>query len=166
MTESELFQKAHKIHLHSMQIRNYILRGKMKEQKWEGCTQEPTLPQVRAMLMLHMGGPSTLKQLATALNISHPSASQMVDRLVDMGCVLRQQNPEDRRQIVLELSDTAQECVQAHEEAIVNQIKTLLLQMKPEFVDRWVELAEYMNEILTQNPELGINKKDLAIDHD
>lgn len=165
MTQSDLFQKAHIIHLHSMRIRNYILRGKVKDQKWEGCCPEPTLPQLRAMLVLHMSGPSTLKQLASCLDISHPSASQMVDRLVDLGLVLREQNPDDRRQVILRLSEKAQSGVQAHEDAIVNQIKTLLSQMEPAFVERWVELAEYMSTILNLYPDLGINQKELS-DHE
>ncbi|MGF1572586.1 MAG: MarR family winged helix-turn-helix transcriptional regulator [Sumerlaeia bacterium] len=165
MTNPELTKKAHLIHLHSLRFRNYILRGNVKDLKWEGCCPEPTLPQMRAMLVLHMSGPCTLKQLAFSLNISHPSASQMIDRLVDMGLVSREQNPEDRRQIILSLSDQAQAGVKAHEDSIVNQITTLLEKMEPDFVERWVELAEYMGTILDLNPDLGITQKDI-LEHD
>jgi DNA-binding MarR family transcriptional regulator len=59
------------------------------------CSQSPA--QLHVMGVLHEVGPITLSHLATRLGISPPSASAMVDRMVDGGLVERVRGEEDRR---------------------------------------------------------------------
>lgn len=158
---SDLEKKAKTIHRHSLRIRNYMLRGRMNmPESKEPCKQEPTFPQIKAMLMLHMSGPSTLKSFAGALDISHPSASQMVDRLVEMNMVTRLQDPDDRRRVVIDLTEMSRQYVEAHENSIVLQITNLMNKMDPKYVDTWVELAEHISEVLAENPDLGIPQEE------
>jgi len=153
---SELLQKARTIHRHLIRFRNYVLRGDGPANVWKKEGFEPTIPQIRAMMMLHMAGKSTLKNLASALDISHPSASQMVDRLVEMDMVNRVQDPEDRRRVMLTLSEPAKRCMEEHEKAILCKIVLLMEQMDPKVVDQWEHLANHLTDILDQHPDLGI----------
>ncbi len=59
------------------------------------CNQSPA--QLHVVGVLHDVGPMTVSQLATRLAISVPSASAMVDRMVDAGLVGRARSEEDRR---------------------------------------------------------------------
>ncbi|HEY8756129.1 MAG TPA: MarR family transcriptional regulator [Candidatus Dormibacteraeota bacterium] len=59
------------------------------------CNQSPA--QLHVLGVLHEVGPMTVSQLATRLAISVPSASAMVDRMVDAGLVGRARSEEDRR---------------------------------------------------------------------
>jgi DNA-binding MarR family transcriptional regulator len=59
------------------------------------CNQSPA--QLHVMGVLHEVGPITVSHLAGRLGISPPSASAMVDRMVDGGLVERVRGEEDRR---------------------------------------------------------------------
>lgn len=53
------------------------------------------------------GGKVTIGDLAERLLIRHHSAVELVNRLVEAGLVRRMANPDDNRQVILELTDTA-----------------------------------------------------------
>jgi DNA-binding MarR family transcriptional regulator len=60
-----------------------------------------TIPQVKAILHIFGRGRCTVGELAQGLNVSMPTASELVDRLVDDGLVERGVNPADRRQVLV-----------------------------------------------------------------
>jgi DNA-binding MarR family transcriptional regulator len=66
---------------------------------WLGL--ELTMGQLKAMMALVVHGPQSLGALARALGIGEPSASLLVDRLVDHGMVTREPDTVDRRRILL-----------------------------------------------------------------
>lgn len=60
-----------------------------------------SLPQVKALGYLGTHGRCSVGELATGLGASMPSASELVDRLVERGLVEREVNPRDRRQVLV-----------------------------------------------------------------
>ena len=60
-----------------------------------------TMGQLKAMMALVAHGPLSLGVLARTLGIGEPSASLLVDRLVDHGMLMRESDPADRRRILL-----------------------------------------------------------------
>ncbi|HSP65136.1 MAG TPA: MarR family transcriptional regulator [Candidatus Deferrimicrobium sp.] len=60
------------------------------------CGQSPAQVHVLGVLR-EVGAPVTVSHLATRLGISPPSASAIVDRMVDGGLVARERSEEDRR---------------------------------------------------------------------
>lgn len=63
-----------------------------------------TLPQFRLLVVLHEWGPLKLAALAVRLNVNPSTAMRMVDRLTAAGLVSRQPNPQDRREVSLDLT--------------------------------------------------------------
>jgi len=67
-----------------------------------GSTSRPplcvdlSLPQFNTLNVILEHGTVTIKELAEALHVSAPSASAMVDRLVEMGLAVREQGQEAR----------------------------------------------------------------------
>jgi DNA-binding MarR family transcriptional regulator len=53
--------------------------------------------QVNALMRLHYGGASGVSEIAEHTSISNAAASQMVDRLFQMGLIERTESPDDRR---------------------------------------------------------------------
>lgn len=51
---------------------------------------------------LHRGGPTTASVLAGRVGLTPGSASRMIDRLAEAGCVKRVPDPHDRRRILIE----------------------------------------------------------------
>lgn len=64
-----------------------------------------SVPQIKALGFLSHRAPCTVGELANGLGIAMATASEAVDRLVERGLVVRQANPADRRQVMLELTD-------------------------------------------------------------
>lgn len=81
----------------------------------------------------------TLKQLAGKLSVSPAAASEMVENLVKKGLIVRLQNPEDRRSILIDFSGETKEKLQA-----VNR-----------FLDRTV--GEIMKDFTAEEQALFIN---------
>lgn len=63
-----------------------------------------TLPQIGALHVLQFAGPRSVSELTEELGLSLSATSHLVQRLVEMGLVLRQEDARDRRQKVLTLS--------------------------------------------------------------
>ncbi len=66
-----------------------------------------TLPQVKALIYLYNNGERSMSELALGLAVSLPSASELVDRLIDRGLVGKTVDPADRRRVLIALSDSA-----------------------------------------------------------
>ena len=66
-----------------------------------------TLPQVKALIYLYNNGERSMSELASGLAVSLPSASELVDRLIDRGLVGKSIDPADRRRVLIALTDPA-----------------------------------------------------------
>lgn len=70
---------------------------------------ELTFAQTRALFMLAARKELTVSQLAKLLGVGNPTASILVQQLVERGLVTRTEGTSDRRQTVLRLSAQGQE---------------------------------------------------------
>jgi DNA-binding MarR family transcriptional regulator len=66
---------------------------------------------IAAMMSLAIAGPATVSELGTRLNISTAHASLVVGELARSGVVEREHRPDDRRHVVVRLSDAARPAV-------------------------------------------------------
>jgi len=103
---------------------------------------ELTMPQCRAVLYLQEG-PAHMSRLAAGLGVALPSATGIVDRLVERGLVSREEDPEDRRVVLCCLTPGGQHMAMSLYEADVAVLEELL-QGLPE------------QELLTISEGLGI----------
>ena len=151
------------VHQHIQRLRNFILRGEIPQHVWTGFEKEPTFPQIRFMLVLNVIGPTTLKHLAQELDTSTPAASEMVDRLLELGMVTREQDPKDRRRLVIGLTDHARSCIERHEAVSRAKIEWLMEQLPRDQVKAWVGLAESIMRVLEEEEfsaeALGIGRQ-------
>jgi DNA-binding MarR family transcriptional regulator len=66
-----------------------------------------TLPQVKALIFLYDNGDRSMTELANGLAVSLPSASELVDRLIERGLVDRKTDSADRRRVLVSLTEPA-----------------------------------------------------------
>jgi len=86
------------------QIEALILERRSRSMAWwREC--DLSIPQLHVLVTLNERGATTVGALADALSISAPSASSIVDRLVERDAVVRVRSTEDRRQVLVSLSD-------------------------------------------------------------
>ena len=80
----------------------------LKETLGEGCPlRQLSMTQVKAISYLLRTPGETLTGLASELGIALGTASETVDRLVELGMVERETNPANRRQVLLSLTPDA-----------------------------------------------------------
>nr|ADN15558.1 transcriptional regulator, MarR family [Gloeothece verrucosa PCC 7822] len=64
-----------------------------------------TVPQFRVLAFLKRHPDCSLSAVAEHLGVSRPTASAMVERLVQQGFVNRSEHPQERRQVELKLTE-------------------------------------------------------------
>jgi len=124
------------------------------------------MPQLNMLLVIRTRDGVTVKELAGALQVSPPSASAMVDRLVETGAVTREQNPDDRREVIVCISPQAAAVIDRLEEYILERIVELLEKIGPEYAEKWCAVYERILEILAEErdaDESGYLQKDKTV---
>lgn len=107
-----------------------------------------TFTQGNVVMAVQERGELSLKELADVLHVSRPSASTMVDRLVEMGLLAREQAEADRREVRIRLSDNGFLQFQQLEEEILRYITELLSKLGPEYTDQWCDVYSRVREII------------------
>ncbi len=88
-----------------------------------------TYSQMQALRYLYTHKRVTVGDLAEGLNISYPSATNMVHRLERKGLIRRVANPRDRRQVGLMLTDAGRELIQRVDQERRHRFAAILAQM-------------------------------------
>jgi DNA-binding MarR family transcriptional regulator len=70
-----------------------------------------SMPQIGALLHLTKGGTVGISNLSDDLGVSNAATSQMLDRLVAQGLILRSEDPDDRRVKKIVLTDKGRKTV-------------------------------------------------------
>ncbi len=126
----------------------YLHHGLNPRDAWQGLPKEPSFAQFKALMMLRHMGPSTLKDLAVALGISAASASEMVERLVELDLLDRRPDTRDRRRVQVTLTARAEKGLRRHEALVYRRLADLMDAMGPRDARRWVEVFCHLGSIL------------------
>jgi len=71
-----------------------------------------TLPQLRTIFIIAHNTTSSVMQISQDLGVGKPTASYLVDKLVQAGLVERNEDPEDRRRACVRLTPAGGELIQ------------------------------------------------------
>ena len=85
-------------------LRTLIRKLGVLERSEAGCC-DMTLSQCNALVEVGRAGVLSVNQLADRLNLDKSTASRVSDKLVLDGQLLRQEDPSDRRYVVLKLTE-------------------------------------------------------------
>ena len=78
-----------------------LMKSRMREGNVSDC---PSLPQVEVLQFVSEQGNPTMRDLAMYLKVKAPSATSLVDELVQTQLLLRESDAADRRQVRLALT--------------------------------------------------------------
>ncbi|MHB1606857.1 MAG: MarR family winged helix-turn-helix transcriptional regulator [Leptospirales bacterium] len=113
-----------------------------------------TLPQVLLMSRLLQREDWTSSALASSLNMSLPSVSQMIDRLSRQGLIRRIENPDDRRQRRITLTSRAKSLMTRIGRARSAEYAVGVSRLSPALQH---ELADILTRVLAELVLLGKN---------
>ncbi len=109
---------------------------------------ELTMPQFHMLVTIKEYEPLNLKELSERLHVSPSAGSLMLDKLVELGLVIREQSSEDRREIQIRLTPEAIETLKWHEQQILSGIRELLKGLGDETSRQWVGVYRKIREYL------------------
>jgi DNA-binding MarR family transcriptional regulator len=116
-----------------------------------GHSYQLTPAQVKVLLHLGSRGQMTVGDVAAALAISMPAASELVDRLVDAGHVVRSSDPSDRRRVLICATPESQRIGLELREMRRSQLRFALDQLVPEERPAFIRSLEALVTALTQS---------------
>ncbi|MBU0961437.1 MAG: MarR family transcriptional regulator [Proteobacteria bacterium] len=118
----------------------------------EGCATckgvELSMAQVHTLMTIQGCGECTISNLANLLGVSAPSASCMVERLVDKGLLHRERSRKDRRKVVVRLSEQAARHMQKMEEEVLATFVDLVEKVGPETAEKWCEVFARVEQVM------------------
>ncbi len=71
-----------------------------------------TMPQLKVLLILRRRGSITVGELAEALGVSPPTVTDLVDRMVHLGLLIRQREQHDRRVVRISPTPAGEQAVE------------------------------------------------------
>lgn len=81
--------------------------------EWIGdVAPQLTMQQLRVMGILYLEGPTRVSTLAQRLNVSTPTVTGILDRLVQRGMTVREDDPADRRVVLNVLTDDGRKVIE------------------------------------------------------
>lgn len=91
-----------------------------------------TLAQTKAVLQVATHGRMPVGEIACRLNVSMPAASEVVDRLVEAGHLVRASDPADRRRVLIEATPATLRIAAELNDIRRGQVRRALEAMPPE----------------------------------
>jgi DNA-binding MarR family transcriptional regulator len=114
-----------------------------------------TAPQLKTMFFIADHGSTNFTKLASALGVTPPNVTGIVDRLVEHGLVSRQENPEDRRMLMLHLTEKGKSIIADLRERRVSRMSKVLSSLS---LEELAIVAKGFN-LLNRGAELQRGKK-------
>lgn len=116
-----------------------------------------TPAQVKVLLQLGTRRQMTVGEIAAALSCSMPAASELVDRLVDAGHLLRASDPADRRRVLIAPTPAARQIGVHLRELREAQVRCALDQLAPEERPIFIKSLEALVTGLTHTQQAAVS---------
>ena len=113
-------------------------------------------PQLWFLKRLHdAGAPQPISYFADGVLSNRSNATQMVDRLQSEGLVSRVRNPEDRRSVLVELTESGSRRLHEGQECLEEMAKELLEPLAPDERDNTIVVLEKILALLERQLTQG-----------
>lgn len=120
-----------------------------------GTAHGLTTAQVKVLLQLGARGQMTVGEIAAGLACSMPAASELVDRLVDAGHLVRATDPTDRRRVLIDATPASAHIAAELHELRRAQMRDALGRLAPEERPVFIKSLQALVAALTPEAEAG-----------
>ncbi|WED23937.1 MarR family transcriptional regulator [Vibrio sp. JC009] len=120
-----------------------------KMSSWEQSVVRETgysLAQVHTIEVLGIHGALRMKELAQKLGITTGTLTVQIEKLVNAGVIERCAHPNDRRAIVVKLTEEGQKIHHHHNQLHLDLVQDLTRDLKPDQEDVLLTCLEKMNQ--------------------
>lgn len=134
-----IFQTGKKIH--------FYMDGVLPESS-DALVSELSNLQVKVAMQVYLNEPLSLSSLAGSLGLSNPSASVLVEKLVEKEVLNRDPDPADRRKIELRVHPKARPFLEEMLKCLHKRFQRLASKVGDENIDKWYQVALKLSEII------------------
>lgn len=120
-----------------------------KLSSWEHCVVRDkglTLPQVHALEILGTHNELRMKELAQRMGVTTGTLTVLADRLEKGGMIRRRPHTEDRRSIIIELTDKGHELFMEHDELHNKLTEDITAKLSKDEMEMLALILEKMNQ--------------------
>lgn len=142
-----IFTTGRMIHDRIMRISTGACMGTSKDDR----LGELSAPQMNMLMMIRVREAVSVTELAALLNVSPPSVSTMVDRLVERGLLTRTPSGQDRRKVEIRVTPEALKDITRVEKMILGSFVELVDAVGPETTQKWCDVLQQIKQVLEKN---------------
>ena len=154
MTDQDVLTSARYIFTTGRMIHDRIMRistGACMSIAKDDRFGELSAPQMNMLMMIRVRQAVSVTELAALLNVSPPSVSAMVERLVERGLLTRTASDQDRRKVVIRVSTEALKDIAQVEEMVLGSFVELVEAVGPKTTQKWCEVLQQIKQVLEKN---------------
>jgi len=155
MQENESLRLARYIITHGKVIQDKIIRLhtlQLGRGRYKSMYKDITVSQLQTIISIYNHGEVSMTQLSALTGVSPPSASAMVDRLVEKGILMREHSARDRRKVMVRILPKAVKGIQQIETGILRSFADLVENIGYETAEQWCEVLEKIKVALEETP--------------
>jgi DNA-binding MarR family transcriptional regulator len=112
-----------------------------------------TIQQIKVLFLLYASDSSSMGQLASQLRVKLPTVTGIIDRLVEQGIVKRSEHPQDRRLVIIELTDTGYELADRLNEAAQMHMSRFLERLTLEELNTMSRAIDIMYKVAVEEKQ-------------
>ena len=109
-------------------------------------TLDITMPQTKIMLVLYVQGPTRMSDIAFEMDVTLPTATSLIERLVEKNYVLRETLLGDRRVVLCRLSEVGREAISRIWQSARDKAKELLDAVDASKLELFAEVIQAIHE--------------------
>ncbi len=102
----------------------------------QGCLRAVSSTQMHVLFLLDCDGPLPMGRLAESLDVSLPGVTGIVDRMVEHGLVARTRDEDDRRLVLVSVTDVGKATVEEIDLVRRQQLAAVLARLTPSQLER------------------------------
>ena len=123
---------------------------------------ELTEAQKKILFFLSIKGPQKMSDIARQISVTMSGATGIVDRLVRAGLVRRENDPSDRRGILIELTPAGHQLIQEIKKLHEQRLEEVLESLAPDQRHELIAAFERIHQILTSLPIVAEEKDSVS----
>ena len=105
-----------------------------------------SMPQLGILMQLHFRENCGISDISDRFHITNAAASQLAEKLVQSGLIRREEDPQDRRAKLLNLTDKAKELFQQNLEERYRWVDDLVTELNAEERNKVLEALKILTE--------------------
>jgi len=103
-----------------------------------------SMHQLGILMQIHFRGNCGISEISNRFDITNAAASQLVDKLVQSGLIQREEDPQDRRAKLLNLTEKGKKMIQQGTERRYRWVEDLAQKLSAEERERVIEALNIM----------------------